>query len=213
MNDQLREYIDTIFIEAPRSMKAVEIKEEILQNLHDKYYDLLAEGKSEEAAYNIAIASIGDFSELIDELKQEEVPNMDDQTKRNQRSAILTAVSIALYILSVIPVILFEGKIGPILLFVFIAAATGILIYNNMTKQAAKTRDATMAEDFREWRASSSEKQKVYKSITAALWALTLVIYFLVSFLTMNYWHLTWLIFPIAGAINSIIKAMFDLKK
>lgn len=35
--------------------KAVEVKEEILQNIVDKYHDLVAEGKSEEAAYNIAL--------------------------------------------------------------------------------------------------------------------------------------------------------------
>lgn len=212
MSDRLREYIDTVFAEAPQSIKSVEVKEEILQNLHDKYYDLLSEGKSEEAAYNIAVAGVGDFSELIKELKEENVSNM-DYSKQKQRSAILTAVAIALYILSVIPVILFEGKIGPILLFVFVAAATALLIYNNMTKQPRKTNDMTMAEDFREWRASSSEKHRIFKSITAALWALTIVVYFLVSFLTEDYWHLTWLIFLIAGAINSIVKAVFDLKK
>lgn len=213
MKDKLREYIDTIFIEAPHSIKSVEIKEEILQNLQDKYYDLLAEGKSEEAAYNIAVASIGDFSELINELKQGEVPDMDDPAKRNHRSALFTSIAISLYIMSVIPAILVGGKVGPILLFLFVAAATGLLIYNNMTKPSAKNRDNTMAGEFQEWRESSSEKRQVLRSITATLWALTLVIYFLVSFLTMHYWHLTWLIFLVAGAVNSIIKAVFDLKK
>ena len=47
------------------------MKEEILQNLTEKYNDLLSDGKSEVAAYNIAVAGIGDISELIEELKRE----------------------------------------------------------------------------------------------------------------------------------------------
>ncbi len=132
--------------------------------------------------------------------------------KEKKRSAIFTSTAIGLYILSVVPLFLFDGRVGSILLFVFIAAATALLIYNYMTKQPTKAGDATMAEDFREWRESNSDKQKLFKSITGALWALTVVVYFLVSFSTSS-WHLTWLIFLIAGAVNSILKAVFDLRK
>lgn len=46
----------------------MEIKEEILQNTIDRYNDLKAGGKSDEAAYNIAIAGIGDVDYLIDSI-------------------------------------------------------------------------------------------------------------------------------------------------
>ena len=64
MENKLRAYMDHLFQDVPNTKKAVEVKEEILQNIVDKYHDLVAEGKSEEAAYNIAIASIGDLDAL-----------------------------------------------------------------------------------------------------------------------------------------------------
>jgi len=36
--------------------------------------------------------------------------------------------------------------------------------------------------------------------------------YFLLSFFT-GAWHITWLIFPVIGAVNGIIKAGFDLSR
>ena len=65
MNEKLRHYIDDLFANAPSTVRAVELKEEMYQNLMDKYNDLINEGKSEESAYNIAVASIGDVDSLI----------------------------------------------------------------------------------------------------------------------------------------------------
>ena len=65
MENRLREYMDDLFGEIPPTKQAVELKEEILQNLIDKYHDLLAEGKSPEAAFNISVASVGDVDELM----------------------------------------------------------------------------------------------------------------------------------------------------
>ena len=46
MNEKLRRYIDDLFANAPSTVRAVELKEELYQNLTDKYNDLIAEGKS-----------------------------------------------------------------------------------------------------------------------------------------------------------------------
>ncbi|MFR9189154.1 MAG: hypothetical protein ACLVL7_02035 [Anaerotruncus massiliensis (ex Togo et al. 2019)] len=46
MQDKLRAFIDTLFEDAPAGKKVVELKEEMLQNLNDKYSDLLSEGKA-----------------------------------------------------------------------------------------------------------------------------------------------------------------------
>lgn len=46
MENKLRAYMDHLFQDVPNTKKAVEVKEEILQNIVDKYHDLVAEGKS-----------------------------------------------------------------------------------------------------------------------------------------------------------------------
>lgn len=212
MKYQLREYIDTLFRDAPPTKKTVEMKEEILQNLEDKYNDLIAEGKSEEAAYNIAVASVGDLSHLITELKgmpQQAQELTAEMQAYNKRKALFTSVAVAMYILSLIPMSFGWGRVLTLLL---IAGATGLLIYINMSKPQYSKADETMAEEFREWRQQSNSNQQVYKSLSLALWMLTLVLYFAISF-QWGHWHVTWLIFPLAGALNAVLKAVFDLKQ
>lgn len=220
MEDKLRSYMDYLFKEVPPSKKAVELKEEILQNLTDKYRDLLSEGKTEEAAYNIAIASVGDISELLESLKEEKADSRQEPTDEyrqwKQRSAVFVAVAVALYIVSVIPVIISEEAfhneiVGVCLMFTFIAVATGLLIYNNMSKPRYTKKDDTMMDDFKEWNTQNNERKQAMKSIKSALWSIIVVLYFIVSFST-GAWYITWVIFLLGGAVESIIKAIFDLK-
>ena len=209
MRDKLRGYVESLFMDAPRTRKTVELKEEILQNLYDKYDDLLREGKTEEAAYNIAVAGVGDISALLEELERSEgLQDVPDQ-KARRRSALLVSIAVAMYILAVIPCILWE-EYGVIAMFVMVALATGLLIYNNMTHSRYVRREDTVVEDFKEWKTHTSNRHQVYKALSSALWSLTVVLYFVVSFWTMA-WHITWIIFLIASAVNSVLRAIFDL--
>lgn len=215
MQAKLRAYMDHLFAQTRPTKAAIELKEEMLQNLTDKYNDLLAEGKSPEAAYNIATASIGDISELLAQLKQEEnqIPRYtEEQIQRSrQRSAICISVAVMLYILCVVPCIIWPNY-GVILMFVMIAAATGLIIYNSMTKLSYHKTEDTVVEEFKEWKSESDERKKTMKSINHALGTIFLVLYFVISFST-GAWYITWLIFPISGAVQNIVKACFDLKQ
>ena len=46
----------------------------------------------------------------------------------------------------------------------------------------------------------------------AALWLLTTALYFVLSFAT-GAWHLTWILFLIAGAATGLVSAIYDWKK
>ena len=62
MREQLEQYVKLLFAGTPDSE---DMQQEILQNTLDRYDDLLDHGKSPEAAYRLAIAGIGDISELL----------------------------------------------------------------------------------------------------------------------------------------------------
>ncbi len=209
MNERLRKYIDDLFANAPSSVRAVELKEEMFQNLTDKYNDLISEGKSEESAFNIAVASIGDVESLIAGLSGEKRAVSDESKKR---SAILTAVAIALYILCPVPVILIQTEIGIMFLFVFVAIATAILIYNGVTRERYIKSDDTMVEDFKEWKQHSKQKNKAASAIIGSFWLIAVCVYIVVSFMT-GAWHITWIIFLIAAAVASMIRGIFMLKQ
>ncbi|WP_343003751.1 hypothetical protein [Clostridium sp. 2218st1_F5_2218SCRN_220325] len=121
-----------------------------------------------------------------------------------------------LYILSPVCVIIADnfGKedVGIVLMFVFIAAATGIIIYSNMVNTKYKKQEDTIVEDFKEWQSTKSRNYKAYKSIKSVITAITVTIYLLVSFLTFQWW-ITWIIFLIGGAVQRAVKAYFEIKE
>ena len=129
MKEKLREYIDEIFADAPDSKRARDLKEEFYCNVCDRYDDLILDGKSESAAYNICIAGIGDVSGLIDEIRRaggdygyeaqaEDTPRhytaeeAEAIEKYRARSGIMGAIGVALYILCWVPLVLLSGVSG-----------------------------------------------------------------------------------------------------
>lgn len=221
MEDKLRAYMDHLFRDVKPSRKSVELKEEILQNLVDKYHDLLEEGKTQEAAFNIAVASIGDMDELLSGLQGQHeggLPISNEQIERGRKkSALLISIAVMLYILSVLPPIMLSGSrlinnAAPAMMFTMIAVATGLLIYNNMSKPRYHRVDDSIVEEFKEWQLQTDSSRRAMRAISSALWALIVVVYIIISFWTMA-WHITWVIFLIGVAAEGIIKAIFEMRR
>ena len=214
--------MDHLFRDVKPTRKSVELKEEILQNLVDKYHDMIAEGRTPEAAYNIAVASIGDMDELLAGLhgapSSESLPAAKEVLDKGRRkSAVLISVAVMMYIMSILPPILlsdtvFENKLAPALMFIMIAVATALLIYNNLTKPRYQRTDDSIVEEFKEWQEQTDSSRRAMRALSSALWAVIVVIYIVVSFWTMA-WHITWVIFLIGVAVEGILKAIFELKK
>jgi len=222
MEDKLRRYVDGLFARTAPTRKAVELKEEMLQNLHDKYDDLITEGKTPEAAYNIAIAGIGDVSGLLAELEAEviyEAPDMAEYEASRIRSGMITAIAVMLYILSVLPMIVlsmfgvpFGARIGVPLMFIMVAGATGLLIYNFMTRPRQYKGSDTMVDEFREWQSASHDRKSMRRAISSALWAIIVALYFIISFAT-SAWHVTWIIFLLGAVAETLMNIFFTVKK
>ncbi|MFR7881894.1 MAG: hypothetical protein ACLU5J_10765 [Christensenellales bacterium] len=71
---------------------------------------------------------------------------------------------------------------GVVIMFVMVAIATGLILYNNMTKPKYLKKDSTVVEEFKEWKANSTEKNTLYQSITKVMWSCITILYFIVSF-------------------------------
>ena len=215
MEQALREYVENIFKDAPNTLKAVELKEEIVQNLIEKYHDLLNEGKSEQAAYNISVASIGDVNELLRSIEPNnnaEAASAQQKSTGTVRNALMTAIAVMLYILSPVPCILMPDSeiLGPVLLFVIVAIATGLLIFNSMMKKQYKKSDDTMVENFKEWNQKEQSRKSLRRAVNTIIWSLTLIAYFVVSFST-GAWHITWILFLMGATACAINGAVFEL--
>ncbi|MCE5234665.1 MAG: permease prefix domain 1-containing protein [Clostridiaceae bacterium] len=216
MEAKLRAYVETLFEQAPKTRKAYELKEEMISNLVEKYHDLRDEGKSEDIAYNIVVSGIGDTSELIAGLSEPISALTPEELKKKNLYAGLTALAVALYILSIIPLIMLSVSgmeiLGLAIMLCMVAGATGLIIFTSMTKPKYHKTEDTMVEDFKEWKYTKDNRGEVQKSVNSAIGMLTVVAYIVISFST-GAWHITWVIFLIGLAVKQVVRALFQLKK
>ena len=132
MRENLKSYIDLLFAGAPH---ATDIKQEILQNTLDRYDDLIDQGKTPEAAYQLAISGIGDINEILGTCTPE-VPvstsvTSDETQKKPVWKKVLTAVGICLYILCPIPLFILQNELGLCGLLTIVAVATALMIISD----------------------------------------------------------------------------------
>ena len=219
MKEKLRSHIDSLFAEAPATRRATELKEELYANLAAKYDDMLASGASEEDAFKAAAASIGDVSELIAALRRESVLDPVASQAERRRSGLIIASAVGLYILSIAALILCAlidpdtgGEIGVVVMFVFVAAATALLVYNGIVHGSYHKRDSTIVEDFKEWKSGTDSRKKLRKAVSSILWPITVVVYLIYSWVFMA-WAYSWILFLIAVAIERIIYVVIDSRE
>lgn len=203
MREQLIQYVTLLFAGAEN---CEDTKQEILQNTLDRYDDLIAEGKTPEAAYRLAITGIGDINEILGR-KETVLPAVPEAAPQKEAGRdtptkkLLRAIAVGLYILCPLPLIVLREMgmdvLGLCGLLCFVAVATVLIILG-----AKKPGSSSRAE-----KEDDEPKSELGKSISSLIWAIGLAVYLIVSFLTMA-WHVTWVIFPILAAINALVCAL-----
>ena len=209
MREQLIQYVNLLFAGA---QDCADTQQEILQNILDRYDDLIAQGKPPEAAYRLAISGIGDINEILGgkpeytAVMQSPTPEETD-TGDSSFKKIIRAVAIGLYILCPIPLIILSemgmdtiGLCGTISL---VAIATILILLGRKKTVVIERKE----EDDSVQR---SPRQELRKGVNSLIWAIGLAVYFIISFATMA-WYVTWVIFPIIAAIQGLVRAILDL--
>ena len=137
--------------------------------------------------------------------------NIVEQKKEDKKNKFARnlAISVGLYIFSIVAIILFSAWInqpiiGVCLFFSIIAVATGIIIYSGIVYGKDKEEEAKKSK-------VEKKKDSVAKQLADIVGLVGVIVYLLVSFLT-GAWHLTWIIFIAIGLINAIIKLICGLK-
>jgi hypothetical protein len=202
MIDQLNNHVDLLFsgVEGAEDMK-----EEILQNTIERYNDLIAQGKSPQSAYQLAISGIGDISEILGE-ESGDIPREEHKPEGKVLSVgkrILRAIAVCLYILCPIPLFALQNEFGLCGLLGIVAVATALMVISG-----TKTKEEIREKADKDEKKTTDPARKAADSI---VWIAGLCIYFALSFLT-SAWHITWIMFPLIAAIQGLIEACFDLK-
>lgn len=153
--DTIKNYVESVFVNLPRTSEMLQLKEDMLINMEDKYLQLKAEGKSENEAIGTVLSEFGNIDEIIEEynLETEQVDKHSVQLSENQVEEFLQhrtkygmaiATGVALCILAPAMMLLFRevanlftassasmdriDLLSIIPLFFFIAIAVGLFI-------------------------------------------------------------------------------------
>ncbi len=66
--DTIKNYVETMFINLPETPEIIQLKEDILGNMEDKYTELIEAGKSNNEAIGIVISEFGNIDEILEEM-------------------------------------------------------------------------------------------------------------------------------------------------
>lgn len=159
--ETIKNYLDNMFAALPKTSRVLELKNNILSNMEDKYNELKNQGKSENEAIGIVISEFGNIDELVSELgiqKDGQTMSLPLVTKEEvesylfakKRSGFMVGIGVFLCIMGAAMLILLstlieEGIIlrslptsasdfvGVIVLLVMVTIAVGIIIYSGMS--------------------------------------------------------------------------------
>lgn len=144
--DTIKNYVETLFLEFPKTKEFLRAKQEILTIMEDHYLALLDEGKSEHEAIGQVISEFGSIDELREELEfatrerepenrieEEEMYDYLTNRRTDARGLSLGISGCLLAVGALIGLSVYGAEmLGLLLFFVTIAISVGVIIYNGM---------------------------------------------------------------------------------
>ncbi len=222
MNERMRNHIEKLFEDAPKTRKAFELREELLVNSEERFQDLLATGVSEDDAFKHVISSIGNVNELFQGLVESKPEDMAVIEARIQKIAVIRTVAVGLYIFSVFLFLvcaMFDmytrldlAMIGMAAMIFIAIIPTCMLVYAANIYPKYRKREDTIVEEFKEWKSETKKAKSVKGAVSCIVWTAALLLYFAVSFATFA-WYASWIIFVAAACVQAIVELIFRLKE
>lgn len=229
MEERIRRYLDQLFKNAPNSTKALELKEELTVNMLEHCRDLQETGMSDEDAFQNAVRSLGNVSELFADLKDDgEESRWREELCREDRKryARLQAAATGMYIFAAAVFLAItglegmfggyslSGTVGIVVLLILVGIAVMIQVY---AVKAYSPRERNMSgkadsvvEEFREWQYEKGRDKEIRNAANTILWMAVLVVYFLISFFTLR-WDVSWIVFLVGVCLQAILNLVFSM--
>lgn len=215
----IRNYINAMFSSLPKTPEILRLQAEMMENMEDKYNDLIREGKSEHEAVGIILADIGSAENLKAELgitDTEPQPAEDHRAFLAQRAAfqrkfaIAIASGVVLCICAIIAGAVCDAFIHNdaytcLAFFSPIAVAVAIFVYFGIREDWYENRYKEIYHEI------EPESKNFSDAIASIIFPLAVIIYLILGFM-FDMWHPGWIIFPICGLIVAAVEAYDKFK-
>ncbi len=224
MKENLRNHLELLFEEAPKTRKAFELKEELYANSVERYDDLIKNGISPEDAYKNVVNSLGNVSELFKDLEEITMEDMKMDESKIKKLALIRAIAIGLYLLGAV---IFLGiasvsyrihspfdptAMALMLMLLIDIVPTCMLVYVSSAYPRYKMIDNTVVEEFKAWKSKTQKYRAIKGAIWMIIWTLTIILYFIISFTTMA-WYISWVVFLIGACATAVTELVFKMKE
>ena len=191
MNEKIRKHINELFKDAPKTRRAMELKEEMAVNTIEKYEDLIGEGylpeKERKKKAMLTAAAVG----------------------------IYIFAGVVLIVSLVINDLFFGGAetgiLGLALAVLICIPPTCMLVYAANMYPVHNRKEENLVELYKEAATSGSREKAVRQSVSVIIWLVTLLLYFAISMKTRR-WEITWLVFLVGACAQMIEVLIFNLK-
>ncbi len=220
MNNKIKNYVDVLFSDIPRTNKAIEMKEEVLSNLNDKFDDFIKQGMSETQAYSMAVSSMGDIDEMLNEIKPD-AEFIQKANKSQNKKTVVNIISVILGFFALSSVIVL-GVVSELFENTFLediigtSGLLGALFFGAIIAALQIWVHASVPKSHKDYKAIENNKpimrkrNKIFEGVMSIYWSIVLLVYFLISFV-FGIWNISWIIWPIAGVVSSIINTIFEM--
>lgn len=218
----IRNYINAMFSSLPKTPEILRLQAEMLENIEDKFNDLLREGKSENEAVGIILADIGSADDLREELgitDDSTTPLQEDhrvflaeRDAFHRKFAVAITAGVALCICGVIAGAVcdaFTRNDGATAIAFFgpIAVAVAIFVYFGIREDWYEQQYKNLSYVVEE------ENDKSFSALVSKIiFPLAAMFYLFIGFMW-GLWHPGWVIFPLCGVIVGAVEAVEQFKK
>jgi len=200
-------FVNNVCYGLPKTKEVAELKANLIDNLEDKYQELVKAGMNDNEAFAKVVDEFGDAKEIFAQFKIDQSSPIQpvDMVKRKTYGLVLS-IAVALYICSAAFVVVgnefFHLNNGLMVagFLIIIGFATGLIIYNNFANKQPKSLEATMDD--------RSPKARRLSDISSTIIMSSATIIFLVAGAVYGAWHPTWVVFPIGGLLSGIIGSL-----
>lgn len=210
MDRRIKNYVDTLFIDVPKTKKSNKIKNDLIKSMMDRSKDYLKDGCTTSQAYRMTIASFADVDDLIEEAQ---IP--DDnivQTYENiypdnykRRTRQLSIISISLFILS--PVILVLTAFIDLFLVGFFVVPFIAIISCSLSIYIGSLKSHTEDNEFSQFIEGTKKSNKIAIVFTSIV---VTALYVVIGLFT-EIWHPTWIIFFIVPIAREIFHTLTEI--
>lgn len=221
----IQNYISALFSSLPQTPEVLRLQAEMMENMEEKYQDLLRAGKSENEAVGIVLSGIGSAEDLKAELgisdepaqpQADHNPFFAERAAFQKKFAIAIAAGVVLCICAIIAgaaadELFHSDGLTALLFFAPIAAAATIFVYFGIREDwYDKQYKAIRGTDA--WEDDEKKKHSLSGLVSSILFPLATMLFLFLGFM-FNLWHPGWIIFPVCGILVSAIEAVEAYRK